>query len=161
MSGLQSQMRARDRDMVPVVLVRAMFGLMFGALALVAFAQWTDRPNEGVLVQAPIVAERAILLSGGRDNIYTARDAVTGDVIAVSSDDLAGFIGVIGRVIDRDRMVQGGDPAAPLRVVRRENGHTAVIDDTTGKVIELIGYGADNVAAFAAMVPADAAGASD
>jgi putative photosynthetic complex assembly protein len=152
MSGLETRMRHRDRDMVPRILVQAMFGLMIGALAIVAFAQWTDRPNEGVLFEAPIIAERSILLTGDRMGTYVATDAETGEVIAVSSENKAGFIGVIGRVLDRDRQVKGAETGEPVRVVQRTNGNTAVIDPATGLVVELIGYGQDNVAAFARML---------
>jgi hypothetical protein len=48
--------------------------------------------------------------------------------------------------------VQDTDTQAPLRLVRRENGHVAILDDTTGWSIELIGYGQDNVAAFAKLI---------
>jgi putative photosynthetic complex assembly protein len=151
MSGLQSQMRHRDREMVPLVLVRAMFALMIGSVLLVAYARLTDRPKEGVLIEAPVVAERLLFLSGDRNGVYEVRDE-SGAVIARSSDDRAGFIGVIGRVLDRRRQVRGVVGEQPVRVVRRENGHIAVIDDSTGLVVELIGYGPDNVAAFAQFV---------
>jgi hypothetical protein len=39
-----------------------------------------------------------------------------------------------------------------LRLVRRANGHTAIIDPATDWSIELIGYGADNIAAFARLL---------
>ena len=152
MSGLQTQMRHRDRDMVPRILVQGMFALMAASVALVALAQWTGRPNTGVLIAAPVVTERAVLLQGGRDMTYTVTDAATGAVIARSSDPLDGFIGVIGRVIDRDRLVNRIEGTPPVRLVRRDNGHTAIIDDATGLTIELIGYGADNVAAFARLL---------
>jgi putative photosynthetic complex assembly protein len=152
MSGLQTQMRHRDRDMVPRVLVQAMFLLMAVSVAIVAWAQWTDRPNTGVLVEAPVVQERAVILTGGRDMTYTVTDVATGDVIARSSDPLDGFIGVIGRVLERDRLVKRVEGNPPVRLVRRENGNTAIIDDSTGLVVELIGYGADNVAAFARLL---------
>jgi hypothetical protein len=48
--------------------------------------------------------------------------------------------------------VHDTDTQAPLRLVRRENGHVAILDDTTGWSIELIGYGQDNVAAFAKLI---------
>lgn len=152
MSGLQTQMRHRDRDMVPKVLVQGMFALMIASVAIVAFAQWTGAPNAGVLVQAPVVKERAIVLTGGRDMTYGVTDAATGAEIARSSDPLDGFIGVIGRVIERDRQVNRIEGNPPVRLVRRDNGHTAIIDDSTGLVVELIGYGADNVAAFARLL---------
>lgn len=152
MSGLQTQMRHRDRDMVPRVLVQAMFLLMAVSVAIVAWAQWTDRPNSGVLIEAPVVQERAVIMTGSRDMTYTVTDVATGDIIARSSDPLDGFIGVIGRVLERDRLVKRVEGNPPVRLVRRENGNTAIIDDSTGLVVELIGYGADNVAAFARLL---------
>jgi putative photosynthetic complex assembly protein len=134
--------------MVPRALVIAMFTLMAFSIALVAFARLTDRPLEGVPEAAPIVEELTITVSGDRSGVYTIRDT-SGQILAVSSDDKAGFLGVIGRVLARDRMQQGVAEDAPLRIVRRTNGQTAVIDDATGRVIELIGYGEDNIAAFA------------
>jgi putative photosynthetic complex assembly protein len=152
MSGLQTQMRHRDRDMVPRILVQGMFALMLASVAIVAIAQWTDAPNTGVLVEAPVTQERAIVLTGDRDMTYTVTDAATGEVIGHSSDPLDGFLGVIGRVLERDRLVNGVEGNPPVRVVRRENGNIAIIDDSTGMVVELIGYGADNVAAFAKLL---------
>jgi putative photosynthetic complex assembly protein len=148
---LEAQMKHRDRDMVPKFLVQGMFALMLGAVALVTYAQLTDRPNEGVLVQAPIVAEVSLTLTGQGRDVYTVTNAA-GDIVALSSDDKAGFIGVMGLVIDRRRDTYGVTGNPPVRVVRRDNGHIAVIDDATGLVTELIGYGADNVAAFAQFV---------
>lgn len=151
MANLETRMRERDRDMVPLVLVRAMFGLMLLSLGIVAWAQWADVPNRGVLIEAPVVVERTLTLRGERDGIYEVLDE-GGAVIARSSDPLAGFIGVIGRIVERRRLVDRIEGNPPIRVVRRENGNVAVIDDAAGQVIELIGYGADNVAAFAQFV---------
>jgi hypothetical protein len=61
---------------------------------------------------------------------------------------MAGFLGVIGRVFDRDRKVAGVVGNPPVQVVRRENGNIAVIDPSIDLSVELIGYGKDNVAAF-------------
>jgi putative photosynthetic complex assembly protein len=129
-----------------------MFALMLSSVVIVAFAQWTGAPNSGVLIEAPVVQERSIILTGSREMTYTVTDAATGEVIGHSSDPLDGFLGVIGRVLERDRLVNGVQDNPPVRVVRRDNGHIAIIDDATGKVVELIGYGADNVAAFAKLL---------
>jgi putative photosynthetic complex assembly protein len=141
-------MKHGAEEMVPKPVVYAMFGLMLGAVGLVAFAQLAGLPKVGVLVEAPVVQERAVVLSGDRNGAYVVTDP-DGTVIAASSDDKAGFIGVIGMVVKRERHTQGLTSDEPVRIVRRENGNIAIIDDTTGLVIELIGYGADNVAAFA------------
>lgn len=150
-SSLANQMKHRDREMVPRFLVQAMFGLMFASVALVGYDQFTDRPLLGVAPDSPIVAERPILLDGTRTDGVTVRDSA-GSKIAYSGDKKAGFIDVIWQTVSRNRTVQGADLEAPLRLVRRENGHVAILDDTTGWKIELIGYGQDNVAAFARLI---------
>ena len=148
MSQLEQQMRHRDKEMVPRVLVRAMFALMLGSLALVGYAQWADVPQAGVLVEAPIAASRTVTLQGDRSGKYVVLDE-EGTQIAASSDTKSGFLGVMGRVVDREREILKVNATGPIEVVRRENGNIAVIDPSTGMSVELIGYGVDNVAAFA------------
>lgn len=150
-SSLANQMKHRDRDMVPLFLVRAMFGLMFASVALVTFAKVTGQPLTGVRAESPVVTEAAIMLVGNRSDGVGVVDA-NGNVIGHSTDDKAGFIDVIWNSVTRERIVRDVPSDAPLRLVRRENGHTAIIDPTTGWSIELIGYGQDNVAAFASLL---------
>lgn len=151
MSQLEQQMRHRDKEMVPRFLVQAMFGLMAATLSMVAYAQWFDVPNRGVLIEAPITQSLDIVMVGDRSGIYEVM-TTDGQLIASSSDEKAGFIGVMGRVIDRERFVHDLTGNAPITVVRRENGNIAIIDDTTDLSVELIGYGKDNVAAFAKLL---------
>ncbi len=151
-SSLANQMKMRDRDMVPRVLVIAMFGLMAASLAIVAFAQLTDQPQRGVPAPSAIVAERMITLDGNRNEGVRVLDT-SGAEIAFSQTDRNGFIDVIWVGIMRERKVQGVTGNPPLALVRRENGHTAIIDPATDWSIELIGYGADNIAAFAKLLP--------
>lgn len=150
-NSLATQMKHRDRDMVPAVLVKAMFALMIGTVALVGYARLSDRPVTSVAPHSDIVSERAITLSGTRsDGVQVF--AQDGTKLAHSKDEKAGFIDVIWLSVNRERMLQDVPSDAPVRLVRRANGHVAVIDDTTGWKIELIGYGQDNVAAFAKLI---------
>ncbi|MCK0167654.1 putative photosynthetic complex assembly protein PuhC [Jannaschia sp. S6380] len=151
MGQLQSQMSARDTEMVPRVLVQAMFALMTGALLLVGFAVLTDRPHVGVPRLAPVEAESRVYLEGSRQGNVTVRDGA-GTVIARSEADRNGFIGVIWRVLARERMKRGIADGAPVRVLRRTNGTIAILDTATDWSVELVGYGEDNVAAFARLV---------
>ena len=151
MSQLASQMRHRDREMVPKFLVQAMFTLMAVSLALVSFAVWTDRPREGSRAVPPVASERLVTLETTREGAATVRDA-DGAVIALSTEGTNGFIGVMGRVIQRERLIRDADPTAPVRILRRENGHIAIADTVTPLTVELVGYGADNVASFARLV---------
>ena len=150
-SSLSNQMKHRDREMVPRLLVQAMFALMLASVALVAFDQWTDRPLLGVAPDSAIVNERMIMLTGTRSDGVTVF-GTDGTRLGHSSEDKAGFIDVIWNSVRRERTVQGAALDAPLRLVRRENGHVAILDETTGWKIELIGYGQDNVAAFAKLI---------
>ena len=152
MSQLEAQMRHRDKEMVPRILVLAMFGLMAASLALVAFAQLSGAPQRGVVEQSPAAVERVITFEAtDRQSNYSIFDE-TGAEIARSSETRQGFIGVIGRVLERERTRNGVALDTPVRVVRRENGRVAIIDDATGWSVDLIGYGADNVAAFARLL---------
>lgn len=150
-SPLARQMKARDKEMVPRVLVQAMFGLMFAALAMVSYARITDMPRTGAPTQDPIIAERSVTFGGDRNNGIQLYDEA-GVEIASSRRDKAGFIDVVWVSMSRERLVQRTDPAAPFRIVQRENGRIDVIDDSTGWQLELIGYGPDNIAAFARLL---------
>lgn len=151
MAKLQKQMRHHDKEMVPRFLVVAMFGLMLVVTAMVAFAELTDMPKRGVLVEAPVVQSVDIVMTGDRNGAYQVHDT-SGNLLARSSDEMAGFIGVIGRVLERDRRVNEVVGNPPVQVVRRENGNVSVIDQSVGVTVELIGYGKDNVAAFAKLL---------
>ena len=151
MGQLEQQMRHRDREMVPRILVQGMFALMLASTALVAWAQWSGAPEVGVLVEAPVVESREVVLWGDRTGIYRV-ETPDGAFVTDSASDKAGFIGVMGRVIDRERMRHDLTVNPPVQVVRRANGHIAVLDPATGMAVELIGYGADNVAAFARLL---------
>ncbi len=148
MSSLSAQMKRRDTEMVPLILIRGMFAVMAASLILVFAAALTDRPRIAVPPYSPVVAEMTILFEATREGNVTALDD-SGAVLARSNEDRAGFLGVIWRVIARERLVNGLPDDAPVRVVRRENGNYAVIDTATDWSVELIGYGKDNVAAFA------------
>lgn len=150
-SSLANQMKARDREMVPRLLVQAMFALMLGALALVSYARITDTPLTGVREAAPIVADRSVTFGGDRTIGITLHDT-GGTQIAASTDPRAGFIDVVWVAVMRERKVQGAPLAAPIRIVRRDGGRVDIIDDTTGWSLPLIGYGQDNVAAFATLI---------
>ena len=150
-ASLANQMKARDRDMVPRFLVIAMFSLMAASLALVAFARLTGMEPTATAALPEIVAERTVTFAGDRNTGIVLLDEA-GAQIASSSENKAGFIDVVWVAVMRERKVQQTDPTAPIRIVRRTGGRVDVIDDTTGWQLELIGYGKDNIAAFARLI---------
>lgn len=151
MTQLAAQMKLRDKEMVPRVLVQGMFALMLCSLALVSFAVFSGRPLVGVPKASPIVTEVSLRMEGSPDgNAIVYNDQ--GQVVAQSNTDKNGFIGVMWRVMARERALNNAPETAPIRLVRRANGHVAILDTVTDWSIELVGYGPDNVAAFARLV---------
>ncbi len=153
MTDLSAQMRRRDSEMVPLILVRAMFALMAFTLILVFGARLTDRPLMAVPVLGPVAAEATFFMEGDRQGIVTVRDSA-GAVLAMSNEDKNGFLGVVWRAVERERMLRGVGAGSAYTAVRRDNGRIAVLDPSTGWSVELMGYGPDNVAAFAKLIDA-------
>ena len=151
MADFTAQSKPHDKELVPRFLVIAMFALIACSLVLVGFARLTDRPLVGVPQDTSIASEVRLNLVGTRDGSVTVLDE-SGRVVASSEDEKMGFIGVIWRVMARERMLNDVPDTAPVRLVRRENGHVAILDTVTDWSVELIGYGPDNIAAFARLV---------
>ncbi|MEL6551058.1 MAG: photosynthetic complex assembly protein PuhC [Pseudomonadota bacterium] len=149
----QAKLVRRDKEMIPLVLVRAMFGLAIVSVALVAFARLTDRPLVGQPTQPPIVAERVVYLAPGTHRgTYILTDEA-GALLVDSTVYKAGFLGAVGQAIERRRKITRSDTSAPLTLVRRDTGRIDIVDPTSDFSIELHGYGSDNIALFAGLLP--------
>ncbi|MDJ0628115.1 MAG: photosynthetic complex assembly protein PuhC [Rhodobacter sp.] len=138
-------LRNTDREMIPKVLVRAMFALAMASLAIVSFAVLTDRPHVGVPPAAKALQSRGLILegSGAKAVRVLARD---GTVLA----DLAhgGFITVIQNAMAHERGKNGIAGNPPVDLVAYANGRLAIHDPATGWSAELGNFGKDNKAAF-------------
>jgi putative photosynthetic complex assembly protein len=144
----------RDREMIPTILIRAMFVLCVSVLLIVSYARLTDRPLEAMppsLEEAPIVMERTIRIFGNMDGSARVLDA-GGNVIANLSSQEGGFVAGISRVLERERGAVGLDASEPIRLVRFSDGRIGLRDDYTDFRAELFGFGADNEAVFARLL---------
>lgn len=81
--------------------------------------------------------------------LRTAGDGGQGRMLRFERD---GFIVSIVRSLDRDRRRFGVPLDAPYRLIRWDNGQLLFEDPETGTQIELSAFGANNVAAFAALL---------
>ena len=141
-------LRQRDKEMIPRVLLRAMFALVLACLLIVTYARVTDRPlSAAPPSDMPIIAERAIFLHGDMSGAARVLD-MDGTVIADLDPTKGGFISGVRRVISRERTLRRLPVDAPVRLVAWEDGRLSILDDTTGWRAELTGFGADNLAAF-------------
>lgn len=145
-------LRERDREMIPKQLLRAMLALVLTCLAVVTAATVSDRPLVGVPpANAPVLQERQIVLYG--DMTGAARVfGVDGTLIADLPPEKGGFIAGVASVLMRERGKIGAPADMPIRLVRFTDGRLGLRDDVTGWHAELIGFGADNFAAFARLL---------
>ncbi|AHM03502.1 hypothetical protein roselon_01105 [Roseibacterium elongatum DSM 19469] len=82
----------RDKEMVPTILVRAMFILCLCVLLIVTYARLTDRPLEATpppVSEVPAVQERTIRIFGQMDGSARVMD-VDGHLIASFSPEEGG-----------------------------------------------------------------------
>ena len=144
----RSQLAARDREMIPKVLLQAMLALAIVSLLLVAYARLTDRPLEGVPEMRPVVAERFLTFAHAQDGrILVTED---GAEISLMTGRSAGFIDAFTAALERRRLVSRADPDAPIRVAAFEDGHVVLIDPETGWRVDPRSFGAEAQAVFAA-----------
>lgn len=134
-----------EREMIPRVLLWAMFALAMITLAIVTLSVLTNRPHVGVPPAATAVSERWLVLEGKSAQAVVVRDA---DGTLLMDLPHGGFITVIQSAMARARLVAkvAGNP--PLRIVRYDNGRLVAEDPTTGWSAELYAFGGDNKAAF-------------
>lgn len=145
------RIHAKPDDLVPRALVRAMFGLTALVLLIVTFATLTGRPPEATPPDAPVIAERAIFLSGDASGAARVLDA-NGTVIADFASDKGGFVAGVDRVITRTRAQAGADANAPVYLQLREGNRLSLFDPATGWSAELMGFGASNTRVFARLL---------
>ena len=144
----------RDKEMVPTILVRAMFALCISVLIIVAYARLTDRPLEAMPpseAEVPVVQERIIRIFGQMDGSARVLD-VDGSLIADLGPTEGGFVAGIYRVLERERGAIGLSPSEPIRLVRFSDGRIGLRDDLTDFRAELFGFGASNEAVFARLL---------
>jgi putative photosynthetic complex assembly protein len=150
----EQKLVVRDKEMVPTVLVRAMFILCVCVLIIVSYARLTDRPLSAMpptVEDVPVVTDRYIRIYGELNGSARVFDA-DGSLIASFSPEEGGFIAGVYRVLERERGAVGADASDPIRLVRFADGRVSLRDDITDFRAELVGFGADNEAAFARLL---------
>lgn len=144
--------RTDQNDMIPIGLVRLMFGVAVLSLGLAAYASLTGREPVAIPPDAPIVQEWSLRLIGGGAQAVTVQD---GDGNLLAELDHGGFVTVVQNGLQTARRRHGIDPDLPIRIVQFENGRLAAIDPLTDYRVELTVFGPDNHAAFERLLNID------
>jgi putative photosynthetic complex assembly protein len=138
-------------ELVPRIMVRAMFALVMSTLAIATYARVTDRPLVATPPEGEVVISRQIVLDGdmaGRATVTSPE----GEMIADLTPEEGGFISGVYRVIHRERLKHGVDQTLPLVLLQRDTGRLEIHDPETGWRADLMGFGADNARAFARLL---------
>jgi len=138
----------KGEELVPRIMVRAVFVLLTVCVVLVFAARVTERPLDATPEQTLVLESRALFLSGDVSGATTILDA-NGSVIAQFSGEDGGFIAGVKRVIDRERMKHRVEQNGAVLLQRRQGGRLSIYDPSTKFSIELVGFGDDNLRRFA------------
>ena len=141
-----------DTDtMVPRVMVRAMFALVMVILVLTTLSVLMGRPLQSTPPTSALIREVHLHLTSDISGAVTVLDA-HGSLIADLSPEDGGFISGVHRVVLFERRKAGLPATGPVTLQAFENGRMAIIDPATGWRADLMGFGADNAAAFARLL---------
>lgn len=139
-------------DKIPPILIWGMFSVAAFSLILVTIARLTDRPLQALPDQnEPIAVERQVVIDAelsGAARIYDAE----GNLVYEFAPNEGGFVAGVWRAVELKRKQADKPLDAPVRLVRYESGRISLYDDQTGWRAELVGFGADNTAAFARLL---------
>jgi putative photosynthetic complex assembly protein len=139
----------RDREMIPMALIRAMFGLAMASLLIVGWAVWTGKePVAQPKPSTPVFTKQIVLEGGGAQSVRV----LDTDGTVLADLDHGGFITVVQNGLQRERMKNGLSATLPVDLVRYENGRFAVEDPATGWSVELANFGDQNKAAFERLI---------
>lgn len=137
---------------IPRLLLRAVMGLVLFSIVAVLVGQFTER---GLVMNPPVTAAEEVQLTfeaqPGGDMIV--RNGETGVTVAVLAADGDGFIRGVLRGMERGRALARLSHQPTYLLIRSTDGRLTISDPETGERIDLNGFGADNLAAFARLLP--------
>ena len=145
------RIHATENELVPRFLVRSMFAMVMVCLVMVSLYTWFDGPAQYTAPDSPVIIERTLYLEGnlnGSAKVFDENRALVADY----SPEEGGFLSGMWRVLQRERTKARVDLDGPVIVRARENNRLEIFDPSTGWGADLMGFGADNSAAFARLL---------
>jgi putative photosynthetic complex assembly protein len=137
-------------------------GVLLGAGLLVTFAlaaATTARlEGPGIATATPsdarVDAVRELRFQDRADGAVVVLDAGSGATVDVLSVATNGFVRASLRGLARERRREDQGGGAPFRLTRWSDGRVTLDDEATGRHVELVAFGANQVAAFARFLSA-------
>ncbi len=139
---------------VPKIALIAAAVLMIFSICIAVAARQGLIAREQPLVAAPL-EERALLFKDRRQGGIEVIAADTGQVVAVFEPGTNGFARSVMRGLARARQHRGHGAEQPFRLVRFDDGRLTLIDEATGRTVELVSFGPTNLGVFARLLTAE------
>lgn len=146
---------------VPAPALAAAAALVGFALVMTATVKlgWLDREAVPSVERAQgavaPVARRSLNFADRPDGSVLITDATSGAAVGAvaAGSEQGGFIRGVMRGLARERHMNGIGAAPPFTLTLWQDGSLSLVDEGTGRSVELGGFGADNRAAFLALLP--------
>ena len=137
---------------IPRLLLRAVMGLVLFSIVAVL----VGRTTEVGLVMTPEsrpAEEIGLTFDAQPGGEMIVRDADSGATVAVLPADGDGFIRGVLRGLERGRALNRLETAPVYVLTRWADGRLSISDPETDERFDLNGFGTDNLAAFARLLP--------
>lgn len=136
----------------PRSLLIAGGSLLLASLGLAAAARYGD-VGKSRPVHAAVLEQRIFTVEDGAQSGVILRDAKDGRVLLTIEPGDGGFIRGVLRGFARDRRASQLASTDSFLLARRADGLLTIEDTSTGRIVELEGFGTTNREAFAKLLP--------
>jgi putative photosynthetic complex assembly protein len=144
-------MSETDSKTFPKVPLIGAAGLVLFAFCFALSARLFDFGTTHVDYSSP-VETRSLRFEDRADGSVAVFDAASNAVIETMQPGSSGFVRIVMRGLARERLAIGGSKEAAFELTRWDNGRLTISDPVTGHRVELVGFGPDNVRAFASLL---------
>lgn len=148
-------------NMVPTAAIAFAGALVLASFTLVASVRSNilpAAPTQSELRQVKgvkPVRERMLHFADTPDGFVLVTDATTGEQVAKIGQEGSGFIRGVMRGLARERRMHKLDGRVPFKLTLHQDTSLTLVDPTTGRTLELNGFGHTNRAAFLKLIVPD------
>lgn len=145
-------------NMVPTAAIAFAGALVLASFSLVVSVRSNilpPAPTQSELRQekgVKPVRERLLRFADTADGMVLVTDATTGEEIARIGQEGSGFIRGVMRGLARERRMHKLDDTVPFKLTLFQDTSLTLIDPTTGRTLELNGFGHSNRSAFLKLI---------
>lgn len=138
---------AGDVPRAPLVAIAAFLGATLLAVGMARVTGYEPVRK----AEAPVVESHDLQFADAPGGVVEVTE--NGALVAVLTGGTDGFVRVVMRSMTRDRRLHGLGREEPFRLRVHADGRLSLEDLATRRVVDLAGFGVDNIDAFRRLVP--------